>query len=259
MKLTAAHVEKFKTMLGAPRVLSTESAEYYNEMWDQLIACFMPSDFMELLLIWQVQDATWIIFRYRRHQDILIERRQRESLEFQLKRKQMQKARREEIANEIAAKAGRPVSELQRLIDLDVTIDSAPREADEILQRAPTEIDHNRALEAGVKFLTQLEQLITSANKRRENALKQLQYYRDGLGPFLRRVSEEIIDLATHQTKQALKTMESPLIAAPGREIFGAIMTLQESMASSSNEAQDNNVSAENLAQRGLTPDGATE
>ena len=83
-------------------------------------------------LIRQVQQAAWTIQRYSRHQTVAIDRRFRESLEFQQKRKQLQKARREALAKEIAERSGRPVSDLQRLIDLDVTTVSAVQEADEI-------------------------------------------------------------------------------------------------------------------------------
>jgi hypothetical protein len=220
MGLTETQVGKFRALLGAPSVLSTENAEHYNEMWGQLVACLMPGDFMELFLIWQVQDATWMIMRYSRHRTIAVERGYRESLEFQVKRRQMQKARREAIAQEIAEKAGRPVSELQRLIDLDLTVESAPREALEIVEREPSEIDHNRALETGIKFQTQLDQLINSANRRRETALKQLEFYRDGLGPYLRRVSDEIIDVATLQTEELSKTIEVPLNCSTGARKF---------------------------------------
>jgi hypothetical protein len=78
------------------------------------------------------------------------------------------------------------------------------------------------------------------------------------LGPYLRRVSDEIIDVATLQTEELTKTIEVPLIAAPGRERFEAIMSLQESMASSSDEAQGDNFS-ESLTPPSPTPEGESE
>jgi hypothetical protein len=258
IRLTESQLAKFTAILGSAPVLSTENAEHYNQIWDHLLKCFLPCDFMEFFLIRQVQEAIWVILRYSRHRTVAIDRRFRESLEFQLKRKQMQKARREALANEIAEKSGRPVSELRRLIDLEVTAVAAVQEADEILERAPSEIDHNRALEAGIKFQTQLDQLINTAHERHESAMRQLELYRHGLGPYLRRISEEIIDLATLQTQELSDKMGLPLIAAPGRENFEAIMSLNKSLASANDPTQEvATSSAESLPVR--APDPETE
>jgi hypothetical protein len=55
---TESQLAKFNAILGAAPVLSTENAEHYNEMWDHLLKCFIPRDFMELFLIQQVQRST---------------------------------------------------------------------------------------------------------------------------------------------------------------------------------------------------------
>ena len=138
-------------MLGAAPVLSSEDARHYNEIWDNLIKRFMPKDFLELLLTRQVQNETWKIMRYTRHQTVAIDRRFQESREFQVKRANEQKARRAAVAKELAEMTGQPATELQRLLDLNDVVMSSLSDVDEILLRPPTEIDHNRALEAGIQ------------------------------------------------------------------------------------------------------------
>ena len=70
MKLTKTEVEEFSAVLGSAPVLTSESGRHYNEIWENLIVTFAPRDFMELLLIRQVQNETWKILRYTRHQTL---------------------------------------------------------------------------------------------------------------------------------------------------------------------------------------------
>ena len=78
---------------------------------------------MELLLIRQVQDETWRILRYSRHGTVSIDRRFRQSLEFQSQRMKEQKARREALAKELAEKTGKPITDFARLMQLEGTIE----------------------------------------------------------------------------------------------------------------------------------------
>ena len=172
----------FGQLLGPSGVLSTENSKTYKEMREKLIVSLRPRNFLELLMVRQVLNETWKILRYQNNQSIGIERRFRESLAFQDKRAKALKARKEAIAKESAEKSGQPVTELQRLIDLEIEITSSLQEADDILARPPTEFDHNRALEAGIVFHEQLDRLINGAMRRRNDALEQLELYREGLG-----------------------------------------------------------------------------
>ena len=102
--------------------------------------------------------------------------------------------------------------------------------------------------------------MISTAHKRLESLLKQLELYRDGLGPYLRRISDEIIDVATLQTKGLSSKMEVPLIAAPGRENYEAIMSLNKSMASASDATQEGfDSSAGRFTKRVRAPDQESE
>jgi hypothetical protein len=110
MKRTKTEVAEFSALLGSAPVLSSESDQDYNEMWENLIVTFAPRDFMELLLIRQVQNETWKILRYTRHQTLGIDRRFRESLE-------LQAARQGALAKELAQKTGRPQTELEKFCE----------------------------------------------------------------------------------------------------------------------------------------------
>ena len=213
-KLTTSQLQVFGEFLGPAPVLSTEDDKHYDEIWRKLIECFTPQDFMELLLVRQVQNETWKLLRYTRHQTVAIDRRFRQSLEFQAQRTKEQKARRETVAQELAQQSGRPATDFARLLHLYGTIESSVPDVDDILLRAPTELDHNRALEAGIGFHEQLDRLINSTLARRNGALEQLELYREGLGQHWRRISDGIIDVSSTEVVEpqiAASSLAPPL------------------------------------------------
>ena len=217
-KLTPEQLNEFGALFGSPPVLSTENIEHYNDLWKNLSASFMPMDFFEVLLIRQVHNETWKIMRYTRHQAVGVNRRFRENLKFQIKRKKDQKARRDSLTNQLAQKTGRPAAELNQLIQLHGLVLSSISDPEEILQRVPSELDHNAALEAGLAFEEQFDRLINSAIRRRNGAIEQLELYREGLGQYWRRISDDAIDKFSASNGEETKKIEAPPLAAAGGE-----------------------------------------
>ena len=84
-------------------------------------------------------------------------------------------------------------------------IDSTVPEVDDIFG-PPDEVDHARALQSGIEYYEKLDDLLGVA--RRDDVLAQLDFYRQGLGQRLRRVSDEIIDAEFKETA-------APSIAGP--------------------------------------------
>jgi hypothetical protein len=236
MKLTKTQLEEFSAFLGPAPVLTTESEKHYNEFWEKLIECFKPEDLMELFLIRQVQNETCKVTRYSRHQTVAMDRRFRQSLEFQAQRRKEQFARREALAEEFAKKTGRPVTDFSRLIHLEGVVTSSVSEVDDILQRTPTELDHNGALEEGILFEEQLDRLINSALKRRNNAIEQLELYRDGLGQDWRRISDEIIDAEATAVTTPPRELET---STPASDDQGSIRSSSKSVANGSEQTTE--------------------
>jgi hypothetical protein len=220
VKLTNTQLKEFGALFGAPSVLTSESESHYHEIWQKLIECFMPHDFMELLLIRQVQNETWKIMRYTRHQTIAIDRRFRQSLEFQAQRKKEQLVRREALAKEFADKTGRPVTEISQLIHLAAVIDSTLPELHD-LQRIATDLEHNHALKAGIALQQQLDRLIDAALARRNDALEQLELYQEGLGRRWRQIADEIIDAEVTEIAEPAKAIEAPQLVPDNQALGG--------------------------------------
>ena len=90
-------------------------------------------------------------------------------------------------------------------------IDDKKLDCDDILNGDPDEFDHAEALQSSIKFFEQLDRLLSVSIARRNGALAQIDFYRQGLGQRLRRLSDEIIDAEFKETHQ-----EAPSIAGPG-------------------------------------------
>ena len=211
MRLTKTEVAEFSAVLGSAPVLTSESDRDYNEIWENLIVTFAPRDFMELLLIRQVQNETWKSLRYTRHQTLGIDRRFRESLELQTRAQKEQAAPRGALAKELAQQTGRSETELAQLLYLRGIVMSSVDDVDAILDREPTEIEHNKALEAGIVFQEQLDRLINSSLKRRNEAIEQLDFYRAGFGQRWREISDQILNAEATEIEEAKQIMAPTL------------------------------------------------
>lgn len=117
-KPTATALVMGEAILGSPVLLTTESDKQYNEMLDHLIEALQPDDGLEFLLVRQVLHETWKILRYERHQTLGIDRRFRQSVEFQTTLKAERLKKRDALATKLAEKTGRPATELSQMKEL---------------------------------------------------------------------------------------------------------------------------------------------
>ena len=67
-------LDKMRSILGAPPLLSTENAEAYNAMQQHYMEALEPKDFVVQMLIKDLVDADWGSLRYKRHKAWAIER-----------------------------------------------------------------------------------------------------------------------------------------------------------------------------------------
>ncbi len=211
--LTLAELE---ALIGPPPVLRTEDRELYDKIRAQFMGCFTPGDVLEWQLVNRPVDEAWFIKRYTRHQTVAVERRYQQSLEFHVQRLKSQHARKEALASRLADQITQNPPEVAHLLHLEEDIGDLVSETDEILQRIPTELQHNRALEKSLAFQEQLDKLIVSANKRFNETLELLEHYREGLGQRLKQAAEELFkDGDSEQTEKPLRQTESPSIVPP--------------------------------------------
>jgi hypothetical protein len=203
----ATDLAELKKLFGPPAVLTTENVDSYHAIMARFVECFKPGDFMMQMFMKDLTDTTWDAMRYTRHKTLAIERQYRQRLEYQANRVKEAAQRKQLVAavkkdNEDCS----PV--LERSFQLLNVFDGTVDDVKEILARTPTDIDHARALENTIEYYERLDGFLGVAIARRNDVLEQINLYREGLGHYLRRVSDDIIDAEFSETKPD----EAPLV-----------------------------------------------
>jgi hypothetical protein len=172
----------------AAPVLGTEKQEHYEALVAALVTHLNPKDVIEVHLVESLADSISLIKRYTRFQTVAVERRRQQSIDYQVRRLKVQAARQGCVSTELA--------------DLD-------KEAKEILNRAPTEMEYVRALEKSAAFQDQLEKRLKNEIGQFEHTLDFFEYYREGLGKRLQEASEKILE-PNHEAAARLEQSELP-------------------------------------------------
>jgi hypothetical protein len=181
-------------LLGAPPVLSTENAKDFEETFLEIAKCFKVQDLLMVDLAWQYSVNSLFIRRNMRHSTIGVERWSRRNREIEEMKAQYNKALYEKKLQNIAEKISRTPEDVAEMAALEEKIAQSVSEIDGILAHKATEIDHNRALQVNVEFQQNLDQLINSATRRRNEAFYLLERYSTGLGRAVEEAVGKIVD-----------------------------------------------------------------
>ena len=215
--------------LFTPPVLSSEDLKAYYTIMTRFLECLRPRDFVERMLVKDLTDSTWEMSRYSNHKTMVIEREHQEYLEIQAERRKeerkktganaelrAERAKAAEQAGETkegepSEQAGAPTSQYERWLELEEAIDGGISDVDEICDDPADELAHAKALESSIEYFEQLDRLMQVQRACRNDALKEIEFYREGLGQQLRQISDDIIDGEFSDTIQL-----APSIAGPG-------------------------------------------
>jgi hypothetical protein len=205
---------ELEALLGQPPVLRTEDAEFYHKIRARFMACFRPEDVIQWWLVDRLVDDAWLIKRYSRHQTVAVERRYQQSLQYQAQRVKLQNATKEKRTSFLADRMSQTPPDVAQLRHLEDTIMDSLSDVEEILERTPTELEHNRALEKAITFHEQLDKLIASATKRFNDALILLEHYNEVVGQRVRQATQELLapDCGRSNQNYCLQT-EAPSIS----------------------------------------------
>jgi hypothetical protein len=160
---------EIESLFGPPPVLSTEKIEAYNKLIEKFLESFTPADVFGMSIVRYITDFTWESIRYTRHKTLAIDRKFRERLAFQAKRKRLLAERKEQLA----MRAKVPTTEGERIAELQDITQETISDVDEILERTPKELDHVQALEAGIEYQERLDKLQDNSLRRVKDALEQ--------------------------------------------------------------------------------------
>jgi hypothetical protein len=149
--------QKVYPLLGGPPVWSTEDIKAYTELINGFTEMLEPRDMMELMWTKEAADATWEAARMAREKNTLPEQKYQERLR---------------VLAQLPGRRGA---------------------AESTAAKPATALDHGRGLRAGFKHYQGFDIGQSRAFKRRDNALRQIARWRDGLGAKARRLSDKFI------------------------------------------------------------------
>jgi hypothetical protein len=217
-----AELQRNVALLGRPPVLSTEDVEAFKKLFLELAKCFRVKDMLMLELAWQYAVNSWFIRRLMSHSTIAIERwyaRNRETEIVQAQLKNGQYERQLQIKAQLMSRNPADVAEMAAL---EKKISNTVADIDRILAHKATEIDHNRAIQVGAEFQDNLDQLINSATRRRNEAFYLLERYSTGLGRAVEKTVDKIVDAEFEEIEKEIRTNteskieeQSAIAAAP--------------------------------------------
>jgi hypothetical protein len=202
-KVVKLSLAEMKALLPPVPVLANESLQQLESIFDQVVMRLNITDMVELTLIRTFVIASWEEARYLRERAVGFDRKFKDVLELQVQHLQSHKARREALAKALAEHLTQRPADVQHLVHLEEKVTEVHDEIAEILKRTPTELAYNKALERNIGFHKDLEFLITSITKRRNEALEVLDRYRQGLGKRAEQVVQEILDAEYKEVETA--------------------------------------------------------
>ena len=218
-KVSKLSLGDMKALLPPMPVLANESQEQFEKFFDQVATTLDVQEPIELVLIRDFVWPSWEIARYTRHRVIAFDRKFKDVLASQFEHLQSQKARREALAQRLAEYLSQRPADVSHLVEREDKVMEAHTEIAAILKHTPGELAYNRALEGSIGFHKDLEFLIISATKRRDQALEMLDRYRNGLGRHVKKTMDNILEaefqLVNGKVAEALTRQIAPPLVPP--------------------------------------------
>jgi hypothetical protein len=175
-------------MLGAPPVLISENPEDYLAIRRELVRHINPEDFLVLIYVDEIAIATWEIIRYRRHKLLACARWLQSQHARDEIREKLTTLREQKIA---AASDGSPTVS-SHLSNSQMIAATSLKELATLSKKNVSEYELAHAFEITVSYYERLDQLLSIAIRRRNQALEMIAILREGLGQRLREASTKI-------------------------------------------------------------------
>jgi hypothetical protein len=187
---TKAELLSSVTLFGKPPVLSSEDEKRFTEIFYQVADCVRPQNMVEMIYLWHLVCATWLINRYMRHMTVVIERFAKQNREFRAQRAELREQRQSAQVSREVDKLTESPADLAQLVQLERNFEDMVGDTDAIFAAADLERDHNKALQQSIVLQEQLNALIVTQTRIRDEALRQLERFRKGLGSLARQADE---------------------------------------------------------------------
>jgi hypothetical protein len=187
-------VVDMKALLPPVPVLATESLEQFEKIFDRLLASIKCQDMVEMIYIREFAVAAWEEARYIRHRVVAFDRKFKDVVAGEVPDYRDPNVRQRAVVERLAEYLPYRPRDVGHLIELEDKVIEVADDVSALLKRTPAELAYNKALERNINFHKDLEFLITNTHKRGNEALKMLDFYRQGLGKRAEQIMAEILD-----------------------------------------------------------------
>lgn len=176
---TPIDLDKLKSILGPPPLLSTESAESYDAMLFHYMDALKPRDFLLQMLVKDLVDADWESSRFRRHKSWAVERRD-------LKWRELQDRHLETTKKKVTSKENSevPQTESERLWELELETEQLGANCIKLvdgLRKPNKDVELSRAMEEAINYYERLDRLEKDCLAKRVIILEQFRLYDEAL------------------------------------------------------------------------------
>ena len=200
-------------LFGKPPVLSSEDEKQFTELFHHVADCVKPQNMVEMIYLRHFVCATWLTNRYMRHMTVAIERFAMQNREFRAQRAKFREQRQSaQVSREIDKLTESP-ADVAQLVQLERNHEGIIGDTDDIFAAADLERDHNKALQQSIALQEQLNALIVAQSRIRDEALRQLELFRKGLGSLAKETTESILARQSDEHHDLPNAGDAPPIA----------------------------------------------
>jgi phytoene dehydrogenase-like protein len=221
-KVVKLSMADMKALLPPVPVLATESLQQFEKIFDQLVASLKCQDMVELIYIRDFALAAWEEARYTRHRVVAFDRKFKDVVAGEVPDHRDPNVRQKAVAERLAEYLPYRPQDIGHLVELEDKVMEAADDVTALLKRTPAELAYNKALERNIGLHKDLEFLITSIRKRRNEALEMLDWYRQSLGKRAEQIMADILDaefnlVPNQAVENQLPQIASSLAPAPAQ------------------------------------------
>ena len=220
---TKAELLSSIALFGKPPVLSSEDENQFTELFHQVADCVKPRDMVEMIYLRHLVCATWLTNRYMRHMTVAIERFAKQNREFRAQRAKLRELRQSAQVSREIGKLTKSPADVAQLAQLERNFEDMVGDTDAIFAAADLERDHNKALQQSIALQEQLNTLIVAQTRIRDEALRQLELFRKGLGSLAKETTESILAQQADEHHDLPTVGDAPPIAPSNDEGAAAL------------------------------------
>lgn len=205
-------------LFGKPPVPSSEDEKQFTELFHHVADCVRPQNMVEMIYLRHFGCATWLINRYTRHMTVAIERFAKQNRDFRAQRAKLREQHQSaQVSREIDKLTESP-ADVAQLVQLERNHEDMVCDTDAIFAAADLERDHNKALQQSIALQEQLNALIVAQSRIRDEALRQLELFRKGLGSLAKETTDSILARQSDEHHDLPNAGDAPPIAPSADE-----------------------------------------